>query len=136
MLTRTLDDIMEFGHLIKVNEDGSIDDNVWYVHTPEVIYVDTDEDGSILDEHEKALIEEQEREGWRFYTTGYSGQYLYHGPIMHQSEFIGGRLERDIREEPGYYVAVVVDCLAENEYGETDSAGWAVLYREALPDKS
>lgn len=133
MAEQTLSDIMEFGHLIRVNEDGSIDEDIHYVHTPEGIYVDTDEDGSILKEHEKDMVEEQEREGWSFFTTGYSGQYLYSGPIMHPSEFIGGSLERDIREQAGYYVSVVVDCMPENEHGEHDSAGWAVLYRESLP---
>lgn len=134
MAEQTLKDIMQMGHLIRVREDGTIDDDVWFLHTPESVEVETDENGQILDEHEKAMIEEQERAGWTFFTNGYSGQYRYAGPIMHSSEFIGGGLETDISETPGYYVTVPVDTMPADEDAETESAGWAVLYRETLPE--
>src|SRR5262245_35140668 len=40
---------------------------------------------------------------WWEALTGYTGQYGYRGPVMHASEFVGGRLERDIRATPGVY---------------------------------
>jgi hypothetical protein len=61
---------------------------------------------------------------------GFSGQYGYSGPIMHPSEFIGGGMERHIRETPGLYVAVVVTDLDVDD-GDDDAVGWAVAYREA-----
>lgn len=129
---QTLNDIMSFGHLIKVGENGFLDDyhieDQVKFYAPESVDVEVDEDGQILDEHEKAMVEAQERAGWTFFTKGYSAQDRYAGPIMHSSEFIGGGLERDIREQPGYYVAVTVDT---DEDTEDNCAGWAVLYRES-----
>lgn len=57
---------------------------------------------------------------WEFFSTGYTGQYGYNGPVMHDSEFLGGRLARDILETPGVYVLCPV-------YWEDDSEGWVVL---------
>jgi hypothetical protein len=129
VITRELDEIMSFGHLIRVNEDGTITEDVWYVHTPESVHVDTDADGSILGIHTQNLIDEQQREGWSFFTKGYSSQDRYTGPVMHECEAIGNRLERDILAQPGYYVAVSVEVYDDPEH----PAGWAVLYRESLP---
>ena len=56
--------------------------------------------------------------------TGYSGQYGYSGPIMHPSEFIGGRMANDILDQPGTYVALV-DYPTDPD-DEPD--GWAVAY--------
>lgn len=102
-----LNDLMEFDHVIQVHADGSITEpsNVW---APELY------DGELYSEE------------WRFFTGGYSSQYCYSGPIMHPSEFIGGRLEKDIRETPGYYVALVNDTLDDDE-----PEGWAVAYMPA-----
>lgn len=131
MADQMLNDLMQMGHLIRVNADGSIEDeglpsNIKHV-TPESVDVEVDDDGQILDQHEKDMIAEQGRAGWTFFTKGYSAQYRYTGPIMHPSEFIGGGLERDIREQPGYYVAVPVETMDDDEA----PAGWAVLYRES-----
>ena len=52
---------------------------------------------------------------------GYSGQDRYSGPIMHASEYVGGRMERDILATPGVYVALVDYCL-----DDSDPEGWAV----------
>lgn len=131
MAEQTLNDIMEFGHLIRVREGGVIEDDYKLqervkFYAPESVDVSTDGKGNILDAHDKAMIEELKGQGWSF-MDGYSGQQGYSGPIMHRSEFIGGGLERDIREQPGYYVAVTVETDDEDE----EPAGWAVLYRES-----
>lgn len=49
---------------------------------------------------------------------------------MHNSEYIGGGMERDILSTPGYYVALVCYYFPEEEGGDMESEGWAVAYRE------
>lgn len=96
----TLNDVMEFDHVIQVHEDGTITDapsNIW---APSL---DNDE----LDDSRWTLMK------------GYTSQYSYNGPMMHASESIGGRMERDIMDAPGYYVALY------------DGDEWAVAFRFA-----
>lgn len=64
-------------------------------------------------------------EGWEF-LTGYTGQHGYRGPVMHASEFIGGRMADDILSTPGIYVAVVVGVLPDDADDDPEPAGWAV----------
>lgn len=104
----SLNDMMEIDHVIEVRESGLILDGPRDVYAPEV-YLDSTE----------------APEGWGF-LDGYSSQDSYSGPHMHACESIGGRLESDIRETPGIYVAVIVTDLSADE-GEDDIAGWAVL---------
>jgi hypothetical protein len=85
-----LSHLMEFDSPITVHEDGTVTDAARDVYAP-TLY----DDG--LDSSEWELMD------------GYSGQYGYGGPIMHQSEFIGGRMARDILAEPGTYVAIVAN---------------------------
>lgn len=51
---------------------------------------------------------------------------------MHASEYIGGKLARDILATPGLYVAVVSYATLEDDDPEPDDsiAGWAIAYRE------
>lgn len=122
-MPQTLNDLMQCDHVIRVREDGTIDDRVEGVWAPEV-HIDTDEDGQITREHEQQMIRDVESEGWQL-LTGWTGQYLSaHSPIMHPSEYIGGALEEHIRETPGLYAAVSV------EDGTEEGVGWAVAYRE------
>lgn len=121
----SLDDIMSIDHVIRILPGGIIDDNVPGVWSPEV-HIDTDDDGQILDAHEKTMIEELRAQGWEP-LNGWSGQYSYSGPIMHASEYIGGGLEKHIRETPGFYVAVAVETDDAD-----DPAGWLCLYRETV----
>jgi hypothetical protein len=126
-MTRALNDTMEFDHVIRVADDGTVTDaNGW--HAPET-FIDCDEDGQISAADEARFIAAMERAGWSLFTTGYSGQYSYRGPIMHASEYIGGALERDILASPGLYVACIVECLDDDE-----PAGWIVLRRD-LPEQ-
>lgn len=119
MTTTTLNELMEFDHVIRVYRDGSI----W--HAPEPApYPPT-----LLDEE---LLDDPSRP-WHFFTNGYTAQDSYRGPIMHDSEFIGGRLERDIRATPGLYVAVVAYWSDENdEEGWVRPEGWAIAH---IPDE-
>jgi hypothetical protein len=121
-----LNSIMEFDHPVRVHADGTVTDagpDFWAPETD----VDTDGNGSILAEHEQALCESVKRQGWSLYTTGYTQQYSYRGPIMHTSEFIGGRLAMDILADPGVYVSVVVST---DENGDDNVAGWAVAKKD------
>lgn len=115
---RTLSDIMDFDHVIQVHADGTVTD-ARGVYAPEA-YDWGDE--LVADIDTDAL----ERAGWSL-MDGYSGQYSYSGPWMHASEYIGGRLERDILATPGYYVAIY-------PHGDEDPDTWAVAYRETLED--
>lgn len=105
-----LTDIMEFDHVIRVHEDGTI----------------TDERGVFA----PSLYDgELDSDRWEL-LNGYSGQDRYSGPIMHPSEYIGGGMERDIRSTPGVYVSLVAysydgeDDRLEEEGPDVD--GWAV----------
>src|SRR5689334_24718518 len=105
----TLNDRMQFGHVIRVHDDGSITDPA-NVYAPETV-VALDDDGQMIgsDDLDGVDVLISGTDGWRF-MHGYTGQYGSSGRsfIMHPSEFIGGRMERDILSTPGYYAAVVV----------------------------
>jgi hypothetical protein len=120
---------MEFDHVITVSADGTITDST------QDFYGDVSMELVDADSGRWELRAEL-GDGWEL-LSGFSGQYGYSGPCMHPSEFIGGGLERHIRETPGHYVAVVVEsdcgytedgCNAEDGcYCEPD--GWAVAYK-------
>lgn len=121
-----LNDIMEFGHVIEIHKDGKITE-------PTGIYCDAELNVMTNGEDDFYLPK-----GWELITNGYTGQYGYSGPVMHSSEFIGGRLERDILERPGYYVALIVNGYCDYS-GETqctedigcdcEPAGWTVAFK-------
>lgn len=113
---KSLNDLMEFDHVIRVHEDGTISEpeNVW---APEVTWSEGTHHVS--------------GDGWSL-LSGYSGQYGYAGPVMHDPEYIGGRMEEDIIATPGYYVAVVVSDVDNATEDETPYAGWAVAHREDI----
>ena len=125
-MKRTLNDIMQFDHAIRVKPDGTIEEPTG-IYGPEGIEMETldDDAGSIMEPHEIAYAAEVERQGWDL-MRGYSGQYgtTKHDFIMHSSESIGGRMERDIRERPGLYVAIIITC------DDGQDAGWAVAFRD------
>lgn len=129
MATYSLNDKMDFDHVIRIDVYGNVI-VVAGVHAPEVSVACADDDcGSITAEAEVEMTAYVERQGWEL-MTGYTGQYLYHGPIMHTSEYVGGRLEEDIRETPGLYVVVEVTGLYATEKQEEAQAsqpiGWVV----------
>lgn len=110
-----LNDIMEFDHVIRVDDDGNVHDDVMGVYAPDV-----------RDDYPYGDDINVSGEGWSL-MDGYSGQDRYSGPIMHPSEFIGGGMERDILASPGYYVAVVV---YNYEDGDDNVSGWAVARKD------
>jgi len=121
MQTKELNSIMEFDYVIKV-ENGTITENLenrrelW---APECLYNEFGDDKHI-----------QPGQGWTL-LEGYTGQYSYNGPVMHSSEYIGGRMETDILANDGYYVALVCEVMSDDpDAAENDEpAGWCVAYR-------
>lgn len=105
----SLNDMMEFDHVVRVRADGSVTDET-DGHAPDVFM------------HHDLSVDIDS--GWEL-LNGYSLQWSYAGPVMHPSEFIGCGLERDILASPGVYVAVVVYCDRDDD-DDDDVAGWAV----------
>lgn len=108
-----LQQAMDFDHVIQVHADGTITDANG-IYAPEL--VDDDLSG----------------EGWTL-MSGYTGQQSYCGPVMHASEYIGGRLADDILAAPGYYVAILA-CYTDDTDGVVDDIepeGWAVAFKPA-----
>ncbi len=111
----TLNTVMEFDHVITVHADGTVTE-------PTDIYAPT--------LYESTL----DSDAWEM-LNGYSGQDNYSGPIMHDSEYIGGGMADDILSTPGTYVAVVSTyepaehetepCDVECNH-ETYVEGWAI----------
>lgn len=125
---------MENGTVIRVNLDGTVDvrpDDV--AHVPWDILVGTlDSDGTCTPSFDAEILAELP-EHWEP-MRGYTGQYGADSEsfIMHESEFIGGGLARDILATPGLYVAIVVDGMTDDEDAETEPVGWLVA-RADLP---
>jgi len=123
----SLNDIMEFDHVIFVSGDGQIHEDFDEMYAPEV-YVALDEDGQISADAEVSMIDDVIGQGWDL-LSGWTGQYRYNGAIMHDSEYIGGGLAAHIRENPGFYVAVVVMGMPYDEDDEYEPVGWAVAHQ-------
>jgi hypothetical protein len=116
--TDTLNAIMEFDHVVQVHPDGTVTDG------PTGVYAPTLSDEELDSPH------------WQFFSAGYSRQDSYGGPIMHNSESIGGNLARDILTEPGIYAAIVAYWTPDVESGENPNEdvteGWAVVRYEPV----
>lgn len=106
----SLSERMDFDHVIRIHADGTITDE------PDVYAPDVYDETIYSDD-------------WEWATFGYTGQDSYRGPIMHNSEQIGGRLERDLMDHPGVYVAVVAYWTPESDDDDAGSTseGWAIL---------
>ena len=106
-----LNELMEFDHVVTVHDDGTVTDGPSSLYAP-----------SLYDD-------ELDDRRWSFFTTGYSGQDSYSGPIMHNSEYIGGRLASDLLASPGIYAAVLAHWTPEPYRGEDydDVEGWAIV---------
>lgn len=119
-----LSDAMEFDCPIEVRADGSMagGGDIYRAYTAPELTMFIGDDGISTDDAD--LFDQADSEGWEL-LTGYTGQYGYNGPVMHSSEYIGGRLARDILERPGIYVSVIVGLLDDEE-----PAGWAVCRKK------
>lgn len=109
--------VLNNGHIVDVN----------VLEPTVVLYVDKDGNG--------VGDEEIQHSDWEP-VTGYSGQYGYSGPCMHVSEFLGGRMARDVLEGVGnIYVVTTVECIPDWDDATEDEkmeagdnpAGWMLL---------
>lgn len=100
---------MEFDHVVTVTADGHVVDGPRNIYAPDLI------DGELSGD------------GWEFFSTGYTRQDGYRGPIMHNSEFIGGQLADDILDTPGTYAAVVAAYTPDDDDDEMIWEGWAIV---------
>lgn len=114
-------DGQEFDHVFRITPKGCVD-GPERVYAPDVY---NDPDGDIT-------IDAMEGDEWTA-LTGRTGQYGYHGAVMHPSEYIGGNLARDIIEmsaeadEEGSPLLWTVVTVVDSDDDE-DDMGWAVLY--------
>lgn len=116
-----LNDVLGFDTgAIEVHEDGTVTRTDDYA--PELC-MEVDEDGQHIHADDSDLHGQATEQGWEL-LTGWTGQYSYNGPVMHSSEYIGGRLAEYILETPGTYTALVVntDQLENDDF----FAGWAI----------
>jgi len=123
--------IMEFGHVIRVIHVGAgVRKRVLVIDEPDTwapdLYMDVDSDGQVTSTDDELR---NMAKPWEL-MDGYSSQYRYSGPVMHRSEFIGGRMEADILAKPGVYVVVEPYPLGESEEQEQELSdepiGWVV----------
>lgn len=120
----TLNDLVEFNVPFRVLDDGTVLRFVPDVWSPA--------------EGDEIIDGQPAPDGWE-YVDGYSGQYGYSGPVMHASEYLGGRMARDVLAEPGVYCVVEItgdwpDQGEDGNYLDEDGeivaepwAGWALL---------
>jgi len=111
--------VMEFDHVVQVHAGGTVTDAPDNLYAPEMTG-DSATGIASLDSDDWAMV------GW----SGQQGG----GHVMHNSEYIGGGLERLILKTPGYYVAVYCTWTPEDDADEDEDTveGWAVAYRESL----
>jgi hypothetical protein len=129
MALYSLNDLMDFDHVIRITDDGTVEEAPGE-YAPEVYVECADDDaGSITREAEQQMIDAVANQGWEL-MTGYTGQYSYRGPIMHASEYVGGQMEADIRATPGLYVVIEPTGLYATEEQEQEQSdepiGWVV----------
>lgn len=132
--------LRDFAALAKLI-DGQDFDHVWTV-TLDRRVIDVEHDHEGYDVYAPDVVNDPDGdieimgEGWTA-LTGKTGQYSYHGAVMHPSEFIGERLAKDIAEmcddayEDGRKLAWTVVEVRDDDlqYPDGDPIGWVMVYR-------
>ena len=123
-----LNDLAEFDRVFMVHNDGTVSfpDGIY---APGVVHEDTERNRADIGDKDFQAV------------TGWSDQYTYSGPVMHPSEFLGGRMAEWVLETPGIYAVVVVDVLScedcedlEPDHEpdcEHEPSGWMLLTGKA-----
>ena len=109
-----LNEAVEFYQVFEVESGGLV--RLYNDYAPDV-YEDPEND-LVIDNH-----------SWEFFSYGYTQQYAYSGPVMHDSEMLRGSLAEDILATPGVYVPVAYPCADTGDECEnwTHYEGWVVL---------
>lgn len=83
------------------------------------------------------LDDEIQSNRWRFWSYGYTNQYGYNGPMLHDSETWSMSMVRDLIESPGIYTCVygmyTNDDPEFSDIEPTIIEGWAVLEYSDTP---
>jgi hypothetical protein len=116
-----LSNLMEFDRVIYVDESGEASNQTYAIDAPEApeAYWRDGED----------VILSGGSSDWTL-LRGASGQHAYQGACMHESEYIGGGLARNILETHGYWVSLVVYDEAPEDEDADQIVGWALAYHE------
>lgn len=130
MLNNTLDSLMQMDHVIRVDDDGLVWDDVSGMYAPEVIAF-VDDDGQYTDSTERDMAESIRKQGWEP-QGGWSGQQgtTSEDYTMHDAEFVGGNLAEHIIGTPGLWVVCEVRT---DEDGDDNCAGWIVMRQIDCP---
>ena len=110
-----LSEAMDFDHVIEVMPDGTWRDASG-LYAPDA--VDVDSMATTL-------------EDWQLPLSGFTGQYGYTGPWLHDSEQIEGGVEMYVLAHPGYWVAIYASHTCE----ECGGAGLIWSEAEASSDE-
>jgi hypothetical protein len=116
-----------FDHVFQITRGGVVDGPSG-VHAPDVRN----------DEEKDIEIDQLPGDKWSA-LTGYTWQDHYSGPVMHASEFIGGRLLEDLIEmsaeaeaegKPLLWTVTTAQVDPDEEEEHPEPAGWVILRRE------
>ena len=139
---RTLDGLVELDTVFTLTPDGVgsavYRDALDYApgtdlgHAPSV-YIEAEEDeyGDIHVTADVPFIDGKNMTSgpqWEFYSRGYTGQYgvKKSDPVMHTSEYVGGKLARDMIKNGGKFVVTLVTAIGDFD-NDDDIIGWVVL---------
>lgn len=75
---------------------------------------------------DKALYSDVEGTGWEL-VSGFTGQHGYDGPVMHESEYMGGGIVQYTIDTPGVYAVQYVAAWSDPDFEEYEYVGWALL---------
>lgn len=102
------------------------------------VYIEAEQDeyGDIFITADTPFIDGKNMPGapkWEFYSVGYTGQFgvKKSSPVMHASEYVGGRLAQDMITDGGTFAVVEVKAIGDLDTDEDDAVGWVVLRKSS-----
>src|SRR4051812_32617046 len=126
----------DLDHVFEITDDDRVVDGPAGMYAPERCEHD-DTDDMLIDG-----VPYRECTEWEA-VTGVTGQYCYHGPVMHSSEYVGRELGRWLAENwarstPMVVCVVEVGCdddCAEDCDDDHEPAGWTILVRKSVTEQ-
>lgn len=108
----TLNGLVEFDCPFRSFGDGTIS-NVTGIYAPDTLYGNEIEDK----DRTKYVYPFPGYSDWEL-ISGFRGQDSYSGPVMHNSEYLGGGMAEYVLENAGVYVLMAVSWPPENDEDE------------------
>lgn len=118
----TISRFVEFDSPFLVHDDGKHISREDSVYGPELLI-----GNDIQEDKKKLTVPFPGYPQWEL-VSGFSGQDSYPGPVMHDSEFLGGGMARWVMENPGIYVMTSVMWDDESDPGLPMIQGWALSH--------